>query len=241
VASKTKQSEKDRRAKIEEMRRAEAAKQRRRSMGFVVIAVIVGLGLVLAVAIPSYLDNKNKPENKSLSSFGVPAAAASCSAVKTTPDTHDDKADSEHVADGTIEKYATVPPSYGPHWAQPIYPSREFYSARDRPQMEQLVHNLEHGYTVVWYDSTVKGKQLATLKDLAASARHSEMAGPGTKFIVSSWDDSYGTFPAGKHIGMSHWGAKDSHVQLCGKVSGAAVQSFMKKFPSTDAPEPNVA
>jgi hypothetical protein len=240
VASKTKQSERDRRAKIEEMRKAEAAKQRRRSMAFVVIAVLVGLGLVAAVAVPTYLDKKNDPANKALSSFGVAASAASCSAVKTTDGTNTD-ALRKHVADGTIEKYATVPPSYGPHWGSPIYPSREFYSARDKPQMEQLVHNLEHGYTVVWYDSTVKGKELSALKDLAVSARGSDMAGPGNKFIVSAWDDAYGTFPAGKHIGMSHWGAQDSHTQMCGKVSGGAVESFMKKFPATDAPEPNAA
>lgn len=240
MASKTKQSERDRRAKIEEMRKAEAARQRRRSMGFVVVAVVVGIGLVLAVVIPSYLSKKNDPANKALSSFGVDLAAASCSSVQTTKDTNTDDL-RKHVNDGTIEKYATVPPSFGPHWASPIYPSNEFYSVRDRPQMERLVHNLEHGYTVVWYDSTIKGKQLATLKDLATSARHSDMAGPGTKLIVSAWDDAYGKFPAGKHIGMSHWGAKDSHTQVCGKVSGAAVQSFMKKFPSTDAPEPNVA
>jgi hypothetical protein len=38
---------------------------------------------------------------------------------------------------------------------------------------------------------------------------------------------------------MSHWGAQDSAIQLCGKVSGEAVQEFMTQFPSTDAPEPN--
>jgi hypothetical protein len=239
VASK-KQSDRDRRAKIEEMRKAEAAKQRRRSMGFVVIAVVVGIGLVLAVVIPTYLDKKNDPANKALSSFGVATSAASCSDVQTTDGTNTEDF-RKHVPDGTIEKYDTIPPSFGPHWASPIYPSREFYSARDRPQMERLVHNLEHGYTLVWYDSTVKGAQLAALKNLAASARSSDMAGPGNKFIVSSWDDAYGKLPAGKHIAMSHWGAKDSHTQVCGKVSGAAVQSFMKKFPATDAPEPNVA
>ena len=200
MASKNnKQSEKDRRAKIEEMRKAEAAKQRRRSMGFVVVAVIVGLGLVLAVVIPTYLNKKSDPANKSLSSFGVSMAAASCGAVKTTKGTNTD-ALRKHVDDGTIEKYDTVPPSSGPHWASPIYPSREFYSTRDKPQMEQLVHNLEHGYTLVWYDSTIKGAQLATLKDVAASARTSDMAGPGTKFIVSPWDDAYGTFPAGEFL-----------------------------------------
>ena len=73
------------------------------------------------------------------------------------------------------------------------------------------------------------------------SARKSDQAGPGTKFITSAWDDAYGTFPSGKHIGMSHWGAADSHVQLCGKVSGPALDKFMTQYPSTDAPEPNVA
>jgi hypothetical protein len=144
-----------------------------------------------------------------------------------------------HVEDGTVEKYATVPPSYGPHWGSPVFPARTFYTERDKPQMEQLVHNLEHGYTVLWYDDTIKGQELKTLEDLATSASNSDMAGPGKKFIVSAWDDAYGKFPSGKHLGMSHWGAKDSSIQLCGKVSGGAVEAFMKKFPATDAPEPN--
>ncbi len=101
------------------------------------------------------------------------------------------------------------------------------------------MHNLEHGYTILWYDDTIKGEELKTLEDLATSASNSDMAGPGNKFIVSAWDDSYGTFPSGKHLGMSHWGAQDSSIQLCGKVSGGAVEAFMKKFPATDAPEPN--
>lgn len=240
MASKTKQVERDRRAKIEAMRKAEQARQRRRSIAFLVLAVVLGLGLVGAVAIPSYLDQRNDPANRSTADFGVAAAAADCGKVNTTPNTNTSEL-RKHVQDGTVEKYQTVPPSYGPHWASPIFPAREFYSPRDRPPMERLVHNLEHGYTVVWYDATVKGDALQELKDLATSARNSDQAGPGHKFIVSSWDDSYGEFPSGKHIGMSHWGAQASHTQLCGKVSGEVVQSFMTKFPSTDAPEPNAA
>jgi hypothetical protein len=240
VANKPKVQDRDRRVKIEAMRKAEQAKERRKSMIFVFVAIVVGVGLIGAVAVPSYLAKRNDPANKSVTSFGVALAAASCSSVQTSKGTNT-TALRTHVKDGTIEKYATVPPSYGPHWATPIYPSREFYTVRDRPQMERLVHNLEHGYTLVWYDSTIKGDALQQLKDLATSARNSKQAGPGQKFIVSPWDDAYGAFPAGKHIGMSHWGAKDSHVQLCGKVSGAAVQDFMTNYPSTDAPEPNVA
>ena len=240
MASKSKQSEKDRRARVEEMRRVEQARQRRRSLGFVAVAVVVGVGLVLAVVIPSYLNRKDDPANKALSSFGVSAAAASCSDVQTS-ETGSTEAVGNHVADGTVEKYVTVPPSYGPHWSAPVFPAREFYSARDRPQMEQLVHNLEHGYTILWYDSTVKGAQLATLKDIAVSARSDDRTGPNGKFIVSAWDDAYGDFPSGKHVGISHWGADAGHVQLCGKVSGSAIKSFIDDYPASDAPEPNAA
>ena len=240
MANKPKQVERDRRAKVEEMRKAEQAKERRKSMIFVVLAALLGIGLVAAVAVPSYLSSRSDPAKKSLSSFGASVASASCSAVQTTKGTNNDT-DRKHVADGTVEDYKTVPPSFGPHWSQPAYPAREFYTARDRPKMEQLVHNLEHGYTVLWYDSTIKGSQLAALKDIAASARSDDATNPGGKFVVSAWDDSYGAFPAGKHIGMSHWGSADSHTQVCGKVSGSAVKKFIAQFPASDSPEPTAA
>jgi hypothetical protein len=239
VANKPKpQGDRDRRAKVEAMRKAEQARERRKSMIFVFIAVLVGVGLIAAVAIPSYLKSQDDPKNKALSSFGVAASAASCGDVQTK-----DAGDSvgKHVADGTVEKYDTVPPSYGPHWAQPAYPAREFYTTRDRPEMEQLVHNLEHGYTIVWYDKTIKGAQLDELKDIATRARTEDAVGPTGKFIVSAWDNAYGTFPSGKHVGISHWSAKAGNIQLCGKVSGAAVQSFIDDFPASDSPEPAAA
>jgi hypothetical protein len=59
--------------------------------------------------------------------------------------------------------------------------------------------------------------------------------------VISAWDDAYGDFPAGKHLGMSHWGAADSFTQVCGKVSGAAVQKFIEDHPASDSPEPNAA
>lgn len=239
MANKPKQMERDRRAKIEAMRREEQARERRKSMIFVVVAVVVGLGLIAAVAIPSFVKKQNDPANKALSSFGVSLASASC-ATKTTPGTNNDT-DRKHVADGTTEKYKTVPPSFGPHWAAPIYPARAFYTARDKPRVEQLVHNLEHGYTVLWYDSTVSGSQLQALKDIAVSARKNAAVGSTGKFIVSAWDPAYGAFPAGKHVGMSHWGAKASVVQTCGKVSGTAVQKFIEAHPASDSPEPTSA
>ena len=242
MANKTKSSkvsEKDRRARVEAMRREQQAKERRKSLIFVSLAVIVGVGLVVAAALPAYLHNRNDPAKKSLSSFGVSAASASCNAVKTTKGTNTD-AFRTHVADGTVEKYKTVPPSFGPHWASPVLSSRPFYTVKDRPKMEQLVHNLEHGYTIIWYDTTIKGDQLTALKNISTNARARDETAPA-KFIVSAWDNAYGHFPAGKHIGISHWGAATSHVQLCGKVSGEVVTNFIKNYPAADAPEPSSA
>jgi Protein of unknown function (DUF3105) len=242
VANKAKSSkgnERDRRARVEAMRREQLAKERRKSMIIVVIALVVGLGLIVAAAAPAILKKRNDPAKKSLASFGVTAAAASCSPVQTTKGTNTD-AFRTHVADGTVEKYKTVPPSYGPHWATPVLSSRPFYTVKDRPEMEQLVHNLEHGYTIVWYDASIKGDQLTALKNLSSSARTRDETAPA-KFIVSAWDNAYGKFPAGKHLGISHWGAATSHVQLCGKVSGEAVTNFIKKYPAADSPEPSAA
>lgn len=232
-AKNSKVSEKDRRARVEAMRREQQARERRKSTVFVALAVVLGLGLVSAAAVPAYLKKRNDPANKSLSSFGVSAKAASCSAVTT------DKAtgNQDHKPDGTVITYDTVPPSSGSHWGTPVLSSRPFYSAKDRPEMEQLVHNLEHGYTILWYDDTIKGDQLTTLEDLATSARGVDAVGP-SKFIVSAWDDAYGSFPKGKHVAISHWGAKESHRQLCGKVSGEEVQKFVDAHPYSDSPEP---
>jgi hypothetical protein len=235
VANKARPQERDRRAKVEALRREQQAKERRKSLLFIGGSVLIGLVLIAIVAFPAIQKSRNDPANKALGSFGVQASTASCSAATT------DKATggADHRENGTKIKYDQVPPSSGPHWNPPVQSPREFYTAGDRPQMEELVHNLEHGYTIIWYDSTIKGDALQDLKDISTSAR----AKPETrgKFIVSAWDDSYGKLPAGKHVALSHWGAKAGHRQLCGKVSGAVVASFIKKYPATDAPEPNGA
>jgi len=236
VADK-KQQDRDRRAKVEEMRRAEQARERRKSLLFIALAVVVGLGLIAAAAVPAYLKSRNDPAKKALADFGVPVGAADCDEVQDDPAT----GGNDHQPDGTVVEYAQVPPSSGSHWGQPAFPAREFYTARDRPDMEQLVHNLEHGYTVVWYDKTIKDDALEDLKDIAASAREKDPVSPGSKFIVSAWDDAYGDFPEGKHVAMSHWGAEQGHRRLCGSVSGAAVNDFIEQFPASDSPEPNAA
>jgi hypothetical protein len=54
----------------------------------------------------------------------------------------------EHVPAGTEITYETMPPASGPHYDQTA--SAGFYT--DRPQLGALVHSLEHGAVVVYYD-----------------------------------------------------------------------------------------
>ena len=134
-----------------------------------------------------------------------------------------------------------MPPSYGPHWATPVLGSRPFYTAKDRPEMEQLVHNLEHGYTIVWYDSTIKGDAAHGAEGPQRQRAHARRDRPRRSSSCPPGTTPTARSPSGKHIGISHWGAADSHIQLCGKVSGEVVTDFIKKYPAADSPEPTAA
>ncbi len=219
----------DRAAKVEQMRAEQAAKERRRTLlvaGAAAVVVLVLVGLVVVVVRDYRRDN---PDDLAL--VGVPSASADCDDVTTDDGGGEDVAN--HV-EGTVE-YETVPPSFGPHFASPVYPAAPFYTVEDRQPMEQLVHNLEHGYTVVWYAEDLPQAQVDELEQISGIAR--DVDGTGGKFIVSAWDDAYGELE--KPVALSHWGAETSHRRLCGAVSGEVVQAFVDDYPAADSPEPN--
>ena len=230
-----KTADQNRKARVEQMRKTQAAAERRKTLlvvGAAVAAVLVLTAVVFKVV-------RDAQTERDVAAVGLTAAAAACDAVTTDPvagsgvhvGPQTDKPDVKKVA------YKTVPPTSGEHFVTPAYPARAFYTKDDRPAMETLVHNLEHGYTVLWYTSATPQAQVDQLKKISDNAR--AMKETGGKFIVSAWDDAYGAFRSGKTIGLSHWGAKSGHRQLCGAVSGEAIKAFVTKYPSTDAPEPN--
>jgi hypothetical protein len=235
VAKKT--AEKDRKARVEQLRKAQEAAERRKTLLVVAASVVVIAVLVTAVVAVI----RREQDAKDPANVGVAVSAASCDAEVT------DKTagTSVHVGPGTDQaskttvEYATVPPSSGEHYVEPAYPSRAFYTASDRPPLENLVHNLEHGYTVVWYAESLPKAQQDELKKISDLIRADSKT--GGKFIVSAWDAGRGALPAGKTIAMSHWGAKSGYRQFCGVVSGAAISDFVAKHPYTDSPEPDAA
>ena len=232
----TKKASQDRKARLAEVQKAQKARERKVVIGIVVgcLVLLAGLGGVVAYAI-------NDARSQQLPNLGVPAAAASCDAVVTD----NAEGSGEHVGPGTPKPdqtrvdYGTIPPSSGPHFAAPDVSERRFYTAADRPPLETLVHNLEHGYTVLWYDGAkAKGKE-QLLRDIAEQANKQPQA--QDKYLVVEWDSSRGQFPADKPSALAHWTKEAGKRQLCGDLSGAVIVDFITDFPASDAPEPGAA
>lgn len=233
-ASSQKQS---RREMIEKMQRQQAQSDRRRTILIVVSAIVVGLAIIAYPAIRLVQDSKTK--DQALTEFGVAASAASCAAI--TNDAAGGTQD--HRPDGEKILYSVSPPSSGPHYPNWAPFDKKFYSVSDRPPVENLVHNLEHGYTILWYRDTLPKDQINQIEKLSKSKLPDSSVG---KFIAAPFKESEGKgWPDGKNLAFSHWSSPDAaqksfgHRQFCGSVSGDALKQFMEKYPAADAQEPN--
>jgi hypothetical protein len=236
--------DRDRRAVIDQMRRDQQRSERRRTIAVISACAVVGLIIIVAAAIP--LLRQNKAASGDLPDIGTALASAGCQDVvkKKASGTQD------HKPEGTPITYDDAPPAFGPHYPTPAAFARKFYTVDDRPKVEQLVHNLEHGYTLLWYDDTVAkaGKQLTEVRAIASKFGSTKL---DDKFIAVPWTSKDGkAFPKGAHVALTHWSAggdpadvtkQEGVWQYCAKPSGAAVSSFMKDYPYSDSPEPQGA
>lgn len=242
----------DRQAKIQQKLKKQKSADQRRGFAIVGVCVLVALLIIGAAAYKPVKDwwDGREFDKVALSEIGAPAS--SCQDITTK------KADGNqnHVPTGTPVEYTDAPPAFGAHWNEsgvaPAPFARKFYTTDDRPQLEALVHNLEHGYTLLWYDDTIAEND-TDLEELRAIAeKFGGAENPRYKFIALPWtksDENGATFPDGQHIAFTHWsaggqGETDASKQLgvwqyCSEISGAALDSFMKKYPYFDSPEPN--
>ena len=238
MANKPKQQDRDRRAKVEEMRKAEQAKERRKSMMFVVVAVRRRRRPGRRGRDPVVPRQPERPgEEGAVARSACRPSAASCSAVQTTTDTGDNEL-GKHVADGTVEKYETSAAVVRPALGQ-RRPTRRASSTPPGTgrEMEQLVHNLEHGYTVVWYDDTIKGDQLEELEGPRGRAPAPRTPSARRQVHRVGVGRRLRRLPEPASTSASRTGARPSgHLQLCGKVSGAAVAGVHQEVPGHRRP-----
>ena len=243
----------DRQAVIDEIRKKQKGADRRR--GFAIIGVcaliaIIILGLAIYPIIKRKLDLK---EFNGLNLDEIGAKASVCQKVTTKAA----NGSSDHVDESQQVDYPDAPPAFGQHWNVPgLAPAsfeRKFYTSNDRPELESLVHNLEHGYTILWYDETAADddEMINTIEGIADKFT-SDDENFRLKFIAAPWtsedEDESGKFPEGQHIALTHWSANgeisDTSKQVgvfqyCSAPSGEALKDFMLEYPYTDSPEPD--
>jgi len=251
--AKTAKSE--RQAKIDQIRSKQKGAERRRGFAIVGVCVVIALLIVGAAAYRPLKNAWDQRQFNDLALSDVGAAASVCQKVETKPA----NGSSEHVPTDQPVTYKDAPPAFGPHWNEPgVAPApmeRKLYTEGDRPELESLVHNLEHGYTILWYDETIANDDDAMLELRAIADKLAGTSNLRTKFVAAPWtaeDEDGKKFPDGQHIAFSHWsaggedagGSTDAQVgvwQYCSDVSGAALDDFMLKYPYTDSPEPTAA
>ncbi|MCD4525337.1 DUF3105 domain-containing protein [Nocardioides sp. cx-173] len=243
----------DRQKVIDDIRKKQKSAEKRRGFMIVGVCVVVALLIVGAAAYRPIKNSWDLRKFKDLDLAKIGAPATACDDITTKPA----EGSNDHVPTDTPVTYDDAPPAFGAHWNEygvaPAPFSEKFYVADDRPPLESLVHNLEHGYTIVWYDETIADDNEA-LTELKAVSRKF----PGTdnyryKFIAAPWtsaDEDGAKFPKDKHIAYTHWsvggeGESDASKQVgvwqyCTEFSGEALEDFMVEYPYLDSPEPNV-
>jgi len=246
VAKTTKSEKSDRQKVIDDIRRKQKSAEKRQ--GFMILAVCVAIALIIVV-VAAYKPvrawyEQQKYANDALADIG--SSPSVCGDVITK----DAKGSGEHRDESEQITYDDAPPAFGPHWNvggfAPVPIDDRFYTKDSRPELEQLVHNLEHGFTILWYDETAAddASMLGEIKAIADKLDYSD-TNNRLSFIAAPWTSDDGKdFPDGEHIAFTHWSAdqgsdKSEGVwQYCTKPSGEALETFMKDYPYYDAPEP---
>lgn len=231
----------ERRAVVEQMRKEQQRRDRRRSLMILGISIAVVLGLLALAVVPYVKDvrHRHELEGLALNKVGATESAAGCQPRKKA----DAQGSGQHITPGTPIHYPDAPPAFGKHWPNYLQgvEIRNFYTSDDRPEIERLVHSLEHGHTILWYDDTVK-PGTESYDDIKAIAGKFNA---DAYFMSAPWHKSDGgSFPAGTHVALTHWtGPKNQQGiwQYCAKPSGQVVKQFLQDYSPTDAPEPGAA
>ncbi|WP_239459970.1 DUF3105 domain-containing protein [Nocardioides daejeonensis] len=232
--------------------------------GMIIVGVCVGvavliIGLAAFRPIKDWWDLRDL-KGKDIDQIGAPASVCSPLITKAA------SGNQEHVDPGTKIDYPEAPPAFGKHEVYPDDMVRKLYTKTDRPNIEQLVHNSEHGYTILWFKDIDRGSdEWDNLKAIATKLKGTSNL--RLKFKAVEWTDDDPKWsddgkawktPDGKdvdtdkmHVALTHWskGGEDADIsdtskqvgvwQFCSEVSGAALQDFMLKYPYLDSPEPN--
>ena len=196
--------EKQRRRLAEERRKAEQRKAaQRRNL------ITIGIAVLVSALVVGLIVQQRNAGPSSDADFGVSAAAADCLPVE-----HPKALPGIHIEFGADhEPYNSSPPTSGPHYPQPVAPiDPGFYSIAQTP--EKVVHNLEHGNIVIWYNPDAPEETKADIRDAVNEVPGYTIATP------------YDNMKPGYNVALSAWG----QLQFCKQVSKEVVDEFRTNY-----------
>ena len=141
---------------------------------------------------------------------------AGCSPVEIHP-----QEGQKHIKEGQSARYDSSPPTSGSHYAVPAEPG--FYPADSDIEPERLVHNLEHGMIVIWYQPDADDLGFLE-KQIEELVRQEPLATVGAP---------YGDMDVGFDIVITSW----RHARACVNASQEVVDDFRREFQGK-GPEP---
>ena len=127
------------------------------------------------------------------------------------------------------DPYSSLPGTSGPHWDPSGVANWGVYST---PQNEsQLIHNLEHGGIVIWYDpARVEAAAIDAMSQYVTTQTASGISGR-FKFILSPWG---GDEPLGAPVVATAW----RYLLELDEADTDRIDAFAREHYG-DAPEPN--
>ncbi|MEX0755749.1 MAG: DUF3105 domain-containing protein [Actinomycetota bacterium] len=226
----------------EELQRKEARRSRMRVLGIGLVAAALAIAVGLAVLLqPDSVDLPSSEELLAQSDAAI--EQAECTPADNVGPYQPETSDSAHIGTESgppemppLSTYASVPPTSGPH--APVTQGAGVYDSS--PPIDQVLHSLEHGAVVIWYDPAASGPELQKIKDFYADEEF---------VIVAPYDYSEqgeaGRLPAGVEMAVTAW----HFTQECADLSLAASYAFVDDYRAIasnddyqgEAPEPGAA
>lgn len=192
--------QKQARREAEERRKAEARKAAVRRNILTIGTAILVAGIVIAAIV---LQRESGGIDEEV---GVAAEEANCGDIETF-----EKQEADHIDVGAAhEPYNSSPPTSGPHYEVPA--DSTFFTEPQQP--EQLLHNLEHGQIVIWYDPDAPPETQQQIENLVRQEPLATVALPYTDI-----ETPY-------RLALTAWGAS----QLCEQVSQQVVNNFRREY-----------
>ncbi|MBW3661458.1 MAG: DUF3105 domain-containing protein [Actinobacteria bacterium] len=191
-------------ARAERRRKEEEERKRaRRSRIVSSIVTVLVVGLIAAILFTAFSGDESLDDEVLIDFAAAQEArtAAGCEVLQVAPTASRDHLDPA-TAPPPDALYTTLrPTASGPHFQQ-WGPIATFGSAADE---RSVLHNLEHGAVVVWYDDTrVEGETIGEIESWVETLNDSgfEFGARGGGIISSPYN---GTFTSGKPIAFRAW------------------------------------